>query len=60
MESISVLGRGRQELSRHTHTLQSFSIDGEYNVSTANENLFIYFIYKNYEKVKILKISINL
>ncbi|XP_047988222.1 rho GTPase-activating protein 21 isoform X2 [Leguminivora glycinivorella] len=28
MESISVLGRGRQELSRHTHTLQSFSIDG--------------------------------
>ncbi|XP_073944334.1 rho GTPase-activating protein 23-like isoform X3 [Choristoneura fumiferana] len=28
IESISVLGRGRQELSRHTHTLQSFSIDG--------------------------------
>lgn len=44
MESISVLGRGRQELSRHTHTLQSFSIDGEYNVFTVNENLFISFI----------------
>lgn len=29
MEAMVTMSRGRQELSRHTHTLTNFSIDGK-------------------------------
>lgn len=32
LESMQALGRGRQELSRHTHALTNFSIDGEFTL----------------------------
>ncbi|XP_037295377.1 rho GTPase-activating protein 21-B isoform X3 [Manduca sexta] len=40
LESMSALGRGRQELSRHAHALTNFSIDGTGDLVSSLTNTF--------------------